>query len=177
MPQTLLHADPQEQILDAHDFIVSKTDLKGRITYGNRTFALYAGYAEREFLGQNHNIVRHPDMPRAVFKWLWDHVEQGREVFAYVKNRSKDGRYYWVFANVTPSYDAHGQVIGYYSVRRKANPKAVEQIAQVYRRMLQIEKTASSVKEGMAQSTAWLMAQLKAQGMDYERFVFGLQKS
>jgi PAS domain S-box-containing protein len=177
MTLTLEHATAQERILGENDFIVSKTDLKGRITYGNRTFAQYAGFAEKEFLGKNHNIVRHPDMPKAVFKFLWDNIEQGREVFAYVKNRSRDGGYYWVFANVTPSYDAHGQIIGYYSVRRKANPKAIQQMAGIYRQMLQIEKSAGSVKDGTAQSLAWLVEQLQSMGTDYEHFIFGLQKS
>jgi PAS domain S-box-containing protein len=94
-----------ERILADNEFIISKTDTKGKITYGNRPFNDYSGFSENELLGVQHNIVRHPDMPRAVFKLLWDEVQTGREVFAFVKNLSKDGSFYWVFANVTPSFD------------------------------------------------------------------------
>lgn len=166
----------QERVLGEHDFIVSKTDLKGRITYGNRIFSDYAGYTEKEFLGKNHNIVRHPDMPKAVFKLLWDRIQDGHEVFAFVKNRCKLGGFYWVFANVTPSYDLHGQMIGYYSVRRKPNPQVLPAVSGIYQQMLQIEKSAPSVKEGMDQALAWLQAQLDAKGTDYDSFVCALQK-
>lgn len=176
MSQTFTSSHAGEHLLKDGDFIVSKTDLQGRITYGNRTFAEYAGYAERDFLGKQHNLVRHPDMPRAVFKLLWDRIQAGQEVFAYVKNRCQDGSFYWVFANVTPSYDVHGQLIGYYSVRRKPNPKAVQAITGVYQRMRQIEQQAASAKEGMADSLAWVLDHLKGQGSDYDTFIFGLQK-
>ena len=97
------------------EIIVSKTDLKGRITYANQTFCHVAGYDEAELLGQQHSIVRHPDMPRAVFKLLWDTLGEGKEIFAYVKNMTKHGDYYWVFAHVTPSYDGAGKLVGYHS--------------------------------------------------------------
>jgi len=95
----------RERVMRKEEFIVSKTDLTGRITYGNRIFIEFSGYSEAELLGAQHNIIRHPDMPRAVFNLLWDTIAQGNEIFAYVKNMSKDGGFYWVFANVTPSYD------------------------------------------------------------------------
>lgn len=169
-------SNDQERVLSEHDFIVSKTDLKGRITYGNRIFIDYAGYTEQEFLGKNHNIIRHPDMPKAVFKFLWDRIQAGHEVFAFVKNRCKFGSHYWVYANVTPSYDANGQIIGYYSVRRKPNPQALPTVSAIYRQMLQIEKSANSVKDGMDQSLAWLVEQLQAKNVGYEAFVSALQK-
>jgi PAS domain S-box-containing protein len=165
-----------ERPLRDDDFIVSKTDLKGRITYGNRTFAAYAGFSESQYLGQAHNLIRHPDMPRGVFKLLWATIEQGQEVFAYVKNLSSDGSFYWVFANVTPSYDSKGDVVGYYSVRRKASAKGIEAIAPLYRQMLQIERAAPSQKDGIEQSLAWVTQQLQRMGMSYEQFVLGLQK-
>src|SRR5690606_37840174 len=79
-----------ERIMREDDFIVSKTDLKGRITYGNEIFIEFSGYTEQELLGSQHNIIRHPDMPRAAFKLAWDTIQAGREFFAYVKNMSKD---------------------------------------------------------------------------------------
>lgn len=132
----------QERVMREDDFLVSKTDLKGRVVYGNQIFIEFSGYQEKELLGQQHNIVRHPDMPRGVFKFLWDTIQQKQECFAYVKNMSKDGAYYWVFANVTPSFDANGQVEGYFSVRRKPKAQAVQVVADLYRQMLDAERRA-----------------------------------
>ena len=110
-----------ERFFKEDDIIVSKTDVKGRITYANQSFCHMADYSEAELLGQPHSIIRHPDMPRAVFKLLWDTVLVRREIFAYVKNMSRNGDYYWVFAHVTPSFDAKGNVIGFHSSRRVRN--------------------------------------------------------
>lgn len=99
----------RERVLREEDFIVSKTDAKGRITYANRIFMEFAGYPERELLGVQHNLIRHPDMPRAVFKMMWETVQAGREFFGYVKNLASDGSYYWTFANVTPAHDPKGE--------------------------------------------------------------------
>ena len=87
-----------EKIMREDDFIVSKTDTKGIITYVNRTFLEFAKYNEKELIGANHNIIRHPSMPRVVFKLLWDTVQAGNEINAYVKNMAKDGSFYWVIA-------------------------------------------------------------------------------
>lgn len=169
-------ANPIEKILRDDDFIVSKTDLRGRITYGNRTFSAYAGLTEAQYLGQPHNLIRHPDMPRGVFKLLWSTIEQGQEVFAFVKNLSSDGSHYWVFANVTPSLDPAGQCVGYYSVRRKASRKGVEAASTLYRRMLQIEQAAPSQKDGIERSLAWVTQELQSMNQTYEQFVLGLQR-
>lgn len=92
---------PDELRFDENLFIVSKTDLKGNITYANDLFIEISGYTEKELIGAPHNILRHKDMPRAVFKLLWDKIQKGEEIFAYVKNRAKSGKYYWVHAYVT----------------------------------------------------------------------------
>jgi len=156
------------------DFIVSKTDLKGRITYANKVFREFSGFQEQEYLGKQHNIVRHPDMPRCVFKLLWDEVQAGREIFAFVKNICKDGGYYWVMANVTPSVDAKGSLLGYYSVRRKPNPKAIAPVAALYQQLLQVEHNAGS-RDAMQASLAHLNQLLSQQGVSYERFILDLQ--
>ena len=135
-----------EKVMREDDFIVSKTDLKGIITYGNRIFIEFSGYTEEELIGAPHSIIRHPDMPRAVFKLLWDTISQGKEIFAYVKNMSKDGSFYWVFTNVTPSYDQSGNMIGYYSVRRKPKASGVAVASQVYKAMLEAEQKAGDRK-------------------------------
>lgn len=95
----------EEIILEKDALITSKTDLKGNIIYANNDFLKYAGCEVSELLLQPHNIVRHEDMPRTVFKCLWDYIQNGKEIFAFVKNKAKDGRYYWIFANVTASFD------------------------------------------------------------------------
>ena len=94
-----------ERTFKEDEIIVSKTDLKGIITYANRTFLEVAMYSEDEVLGQPHSLIRHPDMPRCVFKLLWDTIQGGEEIFAYVKNMAKNGDYYWVFAHVTPTFN------------------------------------------------------------------------
>ena len=163
-----------ERVLKNEDFIVSKTDLKGRITYGNRAFADYAGYSEAEFLGQAHSLVRHPDMPRSVFKLLWSFIEQENEVFAYVKNMAKDGSHYWVMANITPSYDVAGQLVGYFSVRRRPNMKALPAVTALYKTMLALENT-DDAREGMRRSAEYLAAQWALQSTDYNSFVLSLE--
>lgn len=155
------------------DFIVSKTDATGKLTYGNRIFIDFSGYSESELLGKQHNIVRHPDMPRAVFKLLWDTVPTGKELFAYVKNLAKDGSFYWVFANVTASYDQQGNIIGYYSVRRKPSKEAVRNIEPIYQ-MLCAEEAKHSPKAGLAASTQLLESYLSERGLTYDQFVHSL---
>ncbi len=156
--------------LGNNDFLVSKTDIKGRITYCNQLFMKVAGYSESELLGKPHNIVRHPDMPRVIFKLLWEKIQNKKEIFAYVKNRTKNGGYYWVYANVTPSIDDKGSIIGYYSVRRKVNEQALSTIEDLYARLLQEES-----RGGMEASQNYLNNLLKEKGVSYDEFVTSLQ--
>ena len=160
----------QERVMREDDFIVSKTDLKGRITYCNRIFVEFAGYNPSELLGAQHNIVRHPEMPRGVFKFLWDTVAQGKECFAYVKNMCRNGDYYWVFANITPDLDAQGQPVGYFSVRRKASPQAIAQITPLYQAML-AEEARVGARDACDASLALLTRTLQSKGVSYEQFV------
>ncbi len=162
-----------EKVMREDDFIVSKTDLKGRITYGNRIFIEFSGYSEGELLGTQHNIIRHPDMPRAVFKLLWDTLQGGRECFAYVKNLARDGSFYWVFANVTPSYGPQGAPIGYLSVRRKPKASGVKTASELYRAMLEAEKKAGP-KDAMAASGKILADLLAEKGTSYEKLVLAI---
>jgi PAS domain S-box-containing protein len=163
-----------ERIMADNEVIISKTDKKGKITYGNRTFQDYSGFTEVDFLGIQHNIVRHPDMPRAVFKLLWDEVQAGREVFAFVKNLCKDGSFYWVFANVTPSYDLQNNIVGYFSVRRKPNRQALPQVANLYQKMLNAEHQAGS-RDAVQASTQILRDALCSAGLSYGKWVLNLQ--
>jgi PAS domain S-box-containing protein len=153
------------------EFIVSKTDLRGNITYGSETFIEMSGYTESELLNAPHNILRHEDMPKVVFKLLWERVQEPEGIYAYVKNKTKNGDYYWVFAYVTPSYDPSGNKIGYYSVRRAPTLKAKAAIEPLYRELLQAERQG-----GMSASQSRLNAILNEKGMTYDQFVFDLQK-
>ena len=155
------------------EFIVSKTDLKGRITYANRTFMKIAGYSEKALLNQQHNIVRHPDMPRGVFRFLWNTISQGQEFFGYVKNMTSDGSYYWVFANVTPDYDNQGNICSYFSVRRKPSEAAIAVVEPIYREMLAVEQQRGP-KDGPDASIQLLVSKLEALDTSYEQFVLSI---
>lgn len=155
------------------DFIVSMTDLKGIITYGNRIFIEFSGYSESELLGTQHNIIRHPDMPRAVFKLLWDKIQNREECFAYVKNMAKDGSFYWVFTNVTPTFDQAGNVTGYFSVRRKPKQSGVQTASAVYAAMLEAEKKAGPAN-AIAAATKVLVNILNEKGLSYDELVLAI---
>ncbi len=157
-----------------NEIIVSKTDLKGAITYANDVFMRVSGYAEHELLGSPHSLIRHPDMPRCVFELLWDTVQRGEEIFAYVNNLAKTGDNYWVFAHVTPSRDAGGRIVGYHSNRRVPYPDALPKVKALYARLRQEERAQGDSKAGMSTSEAVLMASLAEQRMDYAQFVFQL---
>lgn len=164
----------QERLMRENDFIVSKTDLKGRIIYGNEIFIEFSGYSEEELLGSQHNIIRHPDMPRAVFGLLWDYLSKDKEIFAFVKNMSKDGGFYWVFTHVAPMKDKNNNKIGYTSVRRMPNPKAIPIVTAVYNAMLDAERNAGT-KDAIAASGAVLGGVLKDKGVTYEELINVLQ--
>ncbi|MEI7457613.1 MAG: PAS domain-containing protein [Nitrosomonadales bacterium] len=114
--------------------LVSKTDLKGTIIYANDAFIALSGYSKEELVGQNHNLVRHPDMPPEAFEDLWDTVKKGLPWKGVVKNRCKDGRYYWVHAFVVPVFKS-GAVAGYMSVRTEPTPEQVSNAESLYQRV------------------------------------------
>lgn len=160
-----------EKVLDEHDFIVSKTDSRGKIIYGNKTFIKMSGYEENELLDAPHSILRHPDMPKIVFKLLWDHIQNKQEIFAYVKNLAKDGSYYWVFANVTATLNTNGTIRDFHSVRRKPSQKALNVIPGIYSQLLAAEKSG-----GMEASKKLLDTVLNEKGISYDEFVLSLQQ-
>lgn len=160
-----------EVILKEEDFIISKTDLKSKILYGNRIFIEISGYSEEELLGKPHNILRHPDMPRCAFKILYDHIQNGKEWFGFVKNLRKDGGYYWVFANISPTYDSNGNMIGYYSVRRKPRDGFKSIIEPLYQRLLNIESTG-----GMNASLKAVEELLNKHSMNFNELMLKIQK-
>jgi PAS domain S-box-containing protein len=164
-----------ERFFEKNEIIVSKTDLKGRITYVNSVFMKIADYEESELLGQPHSMIRHPDMPRAVFKLLWTQIEAGREIFAYVKNMTKHGDYYWVLAHVTPSLGAHHEVLGFHSNRRVPDRRVVQDIiTPLYRTLKQIEEGADDRKIGLEKACNHLNGVLQEKGLGYDEFILGL---
>ena len=164
-----------ERFFDENDVIVSKTDLKGRVTYANPTFLHIAGYAEEEILGQPHSIIRHPHMPRSVFKLLWDTIAAGHEIFGYVINRAKNGDHYWVYAHVTPSYDTVGTCVGYHSNRRVPARSVIDAtIAPLYRALCEEEAHHVNGKEQLAAGSRMLEAAIAASGLAYDEFIASL---
>ncbi|MDP1706117.1 MAG: PAS domain-containing protein, partial [Sulfurimicrobium sp.] len=120
-----------EYVLKETDSIVSKTDLKGVITYINEDFLRISGFSESELIGTSHNIVRHPDMPVEAFADLWASLKAKRPWTGMVKNRCKNGDYYWVMANATPIYEG-GQCVGYMSVRSKPTQEQISAASSAY---------------------------------------------
>jgi len=164
-----------ERFFNEDDIIVSKTDLKGRITYANKVFLDICGYSEAELMGQPHSIIRHPDMPRAVFKLLWDTIQEGREIFAYVKNMAKCGDFYWVFAHVTPTFDADHNIVSYHSNRRVPDPKIIKTaIAPLYAEILREEAAHQNGKDALAAGYRRLIDFVGSQKVSYDELVFSL---
>ncbi len=137
------------------ELIVSKTDLKGRITYINKTFLEVSGFTEQELIGEPHNIVRHPDMPPEAYKDLWETLKAGKPWTGYVKNRCKNGDFYWVVANATPIWE-NGSLAGYMSVRRRAERSAIEEVEKVYRLFRDGKANGLTIREGKVIKTALL---------------------
>jgi len=165
----------QEKIMKENDFIVSKTDTKGFITYCNRIFVDMCGWKRKELMNANHNIIRHPDMPKIAFKIAWDLISSGQEFFGFVKNLRKDGGYYWVFAYITPDYDLNGNIIGYTSIRKKPSRKGIDFLYPIYLQLVEAEK-----RGGMTKSYNLLKEILKANDENivdkYNELIFNLQK-
>ena len=149
--------------------LVTKTDLKGKITYANRAFMQIVDMDENTLVGAPHNIIRHPDMPSIIFKYLWTYLQSGKEIHAYVKNLCADGSYYWVMANVTPSIDNStnsNKVIGFHSSRRLPTPEAMNIIKPLYDSLLRAEKSG-----GIAASEKIMNDLLQEKGVSYDEFI------
>jgi PAS domain S-box-containing protein len=168
-----VNQNAKEITLQYNDLIVSKTDLRGKITYANRQFMQISDFSGEQLIGENHNMIRHPDMPRGVFYGLWETLKSGNEFFGFIKNITSSGNYYWVFANITPDV-LHGKTQGYFSVRRHADPAAIKKIADVYKEMHRIEKTRSK-ETAAAESWKWLKALSTAEDFScYDEYILSL---
>jgi PAS domain S-box-containing protein len=176
MPRENIYLTGQERSLRDDEIIVSKTDPQGKMIYVNDVFLEISGYEEHELLGQPHSLIRHPEMPRCVFKLLWDIIAAGAEVFAYVNNRAKNGDNYWVLAHVTPNFDASGStIVGYHSNRRAPDRRAVQAITPLYRELYAEEQRHSDRRDGLQSSWRMLNDAVGKAGFEsYDRFVFSL---
>lgn len=157
--------------------IISETDLAGNITYANDTFKEVAGYTEQELIGAPHNILRHPDMPRCVFKLLWATITQKKSISAYVVNRAKNGDHYWVLATVTPKLDASGNLVGYRSERAVPSRSVLDStIIPLYGQLLAEEKKYNNSDEGMESSFRMVLNLLQEKGISYDQLIESLAK-
>ena len=160
----------QEIILDPEKTILSKTDKKGIILYANDYFVEICGYSVGELMGQPHNIIRHPDMPKVVFELLWRRILDKKNIHAVVKNLAKDGRYYWVVTDFTVDANPEtGNIVGLYAHRKAAPRHIIEQVEKVYKNLLEIEKAS-----GFAASLRFFVGFLEEKGMDYDQWVASL---
>ena len=164
----------REVTFSPNEFIVSKTDAKGIITYANDVFLRIAGYSLQEVIGKPHNMIRHPWMPRCVFKLLWERIRGGNEIFAYVVNRARNGDHYWVLAHVTPSYDDSGNIVGYHSNRRLPKPEVVKVVHGLYKQLCEIENNAENTKIGMELSYKALQQWVEQNGGNYDALILSL---
>ena len=159
----------QEIVLDPYKTIMSKTDKKGIIEYANDYFMEISGYKEWELMAQPHNVIRHPDMPKIVFKLLWQRLDKGQNIHAIVKNLAKDGRYYWVVTDFQTGYDHEGNIIKYYS-RRKAIPDNVrDYFSELYKKIIEIERVS-----GMEASGPYLSGLLAENNTSYDKFILDI---
>jgi len=161
----------EEIKLNPKKIVVSKTDIKGHILYANEYFCEVTGYEPNELIGKPHNIIRHPDMPRAIFYLMWRTIQSGGNITAIVKNLAKDGRYYWVSTDFENHRDVSGSINSYIAFRRPAPKKAVEEMEELYSIMLDIER-----EHGMKASLVYLQGFLDEKHTNYNEYMNDLIK-
>ncbi len=161
----------KEMSFDKNDLIISRTDTRGTITHCNNIFAKMSGWTQEELLGSNHNLIRHPQMPKAAYQLVWDSIKAKNEFYGYVKNLRKDGGFYWVFAYITADLDENGEIAGYTSYRRYAPKLAIETMEEIYKLLLEAEEQGD-----INTSTALLGSYLAKKGFaSYDQFIVDLQ--
>ncbi len=161
----------EEIKINSKKIIVSKTDKNGKILYANDYFCEVSGYDRNELIGVPHNILRHPDMPRAIFYLMWKTIQSGGNITAIVKNLAKSGKYYWVTTDFENHRDINGQINSYIAFRRPASKKAVEAIEDLYEALLDIEK-----RHGMEASLVYLQGYLDERHTNYHQLMEDIVK-
>ena len=165
------HPTNKEIKLGSKDMLVSKTDQRGVITYGNNKFVEVTGYKENELIGSPHNILRNPDMPKAIFYLMWESIKSGKNIMAVVKNLAKNGDHYWVTTDFDIQRDREGKIRNYIAYRHAAPKNVVKEIEPLYKKMLEIEK-----EHGMDASIEYLEGFLEEKGMSYNQYIEDLAK-
>jgi len=147
--------------------LLSKTDTKGTILYANEDFIDVSGYDEFELIGQPHNIIRHPEMPKVIFKFLWDSIKSGKNIHAIIKNMSKTGRYYWVITDFKIISDGDGVIAGYFGTRKSVPEDIVVKfIEPLYKKLLHIEEVS-----GLSASEEYLIGFLEERNKTYMEYI------
>ncbi len=157
--------------IDKYTMIVSKTDERGVITYGNSNFVEVSGYKETELIGSQHNILRHPDMPKAIFYFMWESIKAGRNITAVVKNMAQNGDHYWVVTDFDIKRDQNMKVRNYIAFRQVAPKNVLSEIEPLYAKLLEIEN-----EHGMDASIEYLEAYLEEKKMNYNQFIDNIAK-
>lgn len=169
MDTRITRPTPSEREVDWNKtkVLLSKTDTKGTILYANEAFIDVSGYDEFELIGQPHNVIRHPDMPKVIFKFLWDSIKSGKNIHAIIKNMSKTGRYYWVITDFKIIADGDGEIVGYFGTR-KSVPEAiiVKFIEPLYKKLIHIEEVS-----GIGASEDYLTGFLEERKKTYMEYV------
>mgnify|MGYP002780533115 CR=1 FL=1 len=174
MSRLTLQPTGRERRFADDEIIVSKTDPTGKITYVNDVFCHVSGYARGELLGVPHSVIRHPAMPRSVFALLWQTIQSGAEMFAYVVNLCKGGDHYWVYAHVTPTFGPDGGIVGYHSNRRTPERRALPVIESLYAQLRSAEAGHARKADAVAAGAAVLDHHLQQRGQTYDEFIWSL---
>ncbi len=161
----------REARFNAKRFILSKTDTRGNIISANSNLYDISGYSEKELLGRQHNILRHPDMPKAIFHLMWRYLLSGREIMVVMKNLTKSGEYYWVVADLKPRFNEKGTIVAFSSFQKFATDDIVYEIEELYEVMLRIEKV-----HGMRASGEYLEGFLEERKVTYDGYIYELIK-
>jgi PAS domain S-box-containing protein len=149
--------------------LLSKTDKNGTILYANEDFIDVSGYDEFELIGQPHNIVRHPDMPKVIFKFLWDSIKSSENIHVIIKNMAKTGRYYWVVTDfkIIADTSGDGDIVGYFGTRKSVpEPIITKFIEPLYKKLLQIEEAS-----GIIASEEYLVGFLEERKKTYMEYI------
>lgn len=153
--------------MDPQVLIVSRTNTRGIIEYVNRDFCNISGYTMEEVLDRPHNIIRHPDMPSVIFKLMWERLKNNQNIFAVVKNLTKNGDYYWVTTHFEiRKHPYEKRVVGYVAHRRPADEHLVKEISKLYAELLAVEK-----ENGIVASEKYLNDFLEAQKKSYDEYI------
>ena len=168
------HLTGVERVVGVDEIIITKTDVKGGLTYCNQVFERISGYSAAESLGAPHSVVRHPDMPRCLFKMMWAAIEAGSEFISYILNRASNGDHYWVLVRIFPNYDGFGRLDGFHSKQRPPSRTAVDRIAPIYRSLVEEEARYADGKKAVAASSAMFADLLRQRGLTYDEFVFSI---